>query len=201
VRVNEQAYTTQLVALLPRGAIWPKETGSFLSMFLGAIAAVCRDIHNRLVELIDEADPRSTVQLLEDWERVLELPDPCTPADAVLTLQERRSRVVQKLTLGGGQSPGFYIALAALIGYAVTIDEPHPFVCGLSHVGDHVGGSYTDHHYWRVNVPEPRVTYFRTGASRCGDYLGLIARAEDLECILGEAKPAHSRLLFSYTGA
>lgn len=201
MRVSEDAYATQLFALLPKGEIWPKEPGSFLGAFFGALAAIYTTAHNRLVELIDEADPRSTVQLLEDWERVLGLPDPCTPDDGTLTLQVRRARVVQKLSLGGGQSPAFYVALAALIGYAITLDEPRPFICGLSQCGDPVGGTYTDRHYWRVRVPEPRTTYFRTGVSRCGERLGLIDRAEDLECILEEAKPAHSRLLFAYEGA
>jgi uncharacterized protein YmfQ (DUF2313 family) len=50
-------------------------------------------------------------------------------------------------------------------------------------------------------VLEPRVTYFRCRASRCGDQLGKIARAADLECRLQRIKPAHTELIFSYDGA
>ena len=198
---TEDSYAQQLEALQPKGAIWPTEPTSLLHTFYAAIGAVLAAVHNRLLELIDEADPRTTVQLLAEWETALGLPDPCTPADATLTLQERRARVVQKLTLGGGQSPAFFIALAASIGYSIEIDEPRPFICGSSMCGDEIGGEYTDRHYWRVRVPGPRVTEFRTGVSQCGDHLGLIDRAEDLECILENGKPAHSRLLFSYEGA
>ena len=201
MRATEDSYAQQLEALQPKGAIWPTEPTSLLHSFYSAIGAVLATLHNRLLELIDEADPRTTVQLLAEWETALGLPDPCTPADATLTLQERRNRVVQKLTLGGGQSPAFFIALAASIGYSIEIDEPRPFVCGISACGDPIGGAYTDRHYWRVRVPEPRTTWFRTGESRCGDRLGVIDRAEDLECILEGAKPAQSRLLFSYEGA
>jgi len=201
VRASEESYRAQLAALLPKGLIWPKELTALLHTLLGAIGAVFANTHNRLLDLIEEADPRTTLELLPDWERILGLPDPCTPSDVELTLQERRARVVQKLTLGGGQSPAFYIALAASIGYAIEIEEFRPFICGLSHCGDPIGGAYTDRYYWRVTVPGPRVTYFRTGASRCGDSLGLIARAEDLQCIFEESKPGHTRLLFSYEGA
>lgn len=201
MHVTSEAYRAQLISLLPPGGIWPKDPTALFFVLLEAFGAVFAKVHNRLVDVIDEADPRTTVQLLEDWERVLALPDPCTPADSVLTLQERRTRVVQKLVLAGGQSPQFFVELAALLGYVIVISEPRPFICGLSRCGDPVGGTYTDRHYWRVTVPGPRVTYFRAGASRCGDRLGVIARAEDLECILEESKPAQSRLLFSYEGA
>ncbi len=201
MRTTEDSYRAQLLSLPPPGAIWPKDPSSRFFSLLGALGAVLAAAHNRLVELIDEADPRTTVEMLEDWERVLGLPDSCTPTTTNLTLQERRDRVVQKLTLGGGQTPAFFIALAAQLGYAITIEEPRPFICGVSECGDPIGGTYTDRHYWRVRVPDPRVTYFRTGVSQCGDRLGELDRAEDLECILERAKPAQSRLLFSYEGA
>ena len=199
--ITEDAYREQLAKLQPPGKIWPTEPTALLHSFFGALGAVFAAVHNRLLELIDEADPRTTVQLLEDWERVLGLPDSCTPTTTSLTLQERRDRVVQQLTLGGGQTEAFFIALAAQLGYAITIDEPRPFICGVSECGDPIGGTYTDRHYWRVHVPDPRVTFFRAGVSQCGDLLGALDRAEDLECILERAKPAQSRLLFSYEGA
>jgi uncharacterized protein YmfQ (DUF2313 family) len=108
------------------------------------------------------------------------LPDPCAPA--AQTLQERRNRVVQKFTLAPGPQLAFYLQLAEMLGYTdITIDE-------------------TGYLEWTVNVPEARVTYFRCGASRCSESLGKIDRAEDLECLLRETKPAHTTLVFNYEG-
>ena len=39
--------------------------------------------------LIDESDPRSTLEMLNDWERAFGLPDSCT--DAADTLAERQN--------------------------------------------------------------------------------------------------------------
>jgi uncharacterized protein YmfQ (DUF2313 family) len=179
---TEETYAQQLVALQPKGAIWPTEPTSLLHTFFASIGAVLATLHNRLLVLIEEADPRTTIELLAEWERLLGLPDDCWTNPETLSLQVRRNRVVQKLTVGGGQSRAFYTSIAEALGYEITITEPSP-------------------HNWTVTVAEPRVTYFRTGESKCGDSLGLIDRTEDLECVLQASKPAHSRLLVAYTGA
>ena len=192
-------YLSQLLALLPKGRIWPSRSGSTLAQVLEAAADGLAKVHVRALQLIEEADPRSTTEMLDDWERNLDLPGDCT-APAV-TLQDRRNAVVQKLTLGGGQSIGFYKQIALALGYTITIEEFKPFICGLSRCGDEVGMSAADRNNWEVHVPDPRTTLFRVGESRCGDLLGKIQRAEDLECVLSIMKPAHTRLLVSYEGA
>lgn len=191
-------YRDQLRRLLPPGLIWPDSRSNLSSLFL-ALAPALSNVHNRLLELIEEVDPRTSTELVDEWIRALGLPDPCLELPP--TLQERRDLIVEKLASGGGQDRQFYIDLATRLGYAITITEFKPFECNKGVCGDQVGGQDSDRFYWRVTVADPRITWFRAGESRIGDRLGLIARAEDLECILEFAKPAHSRLIFSYTGA
>ncbi len=201
VAVSEAAYRAQAIALQPRGRLWPAAGAPLLHTLYDAFGACFARAHARLLRVLEEADPRSTDEMIDDWERLLGLPDECMPADATLTLQARRLRVVQKLVRGGGQTRAFYRELAEILGYEIDIVEFGPFICGVSRCGDTIGGEDEDRFYWKVKVAGPRVIYFRTGASRCGDSLGTIDRAEDLECILDEAKPAHSRLIFAYEGA
>jgi len=134
--------------------------------------------------------------MLEDWERVLALPDECAPAGT--TLQERRAAVVSRLTVGGGQSLAYYLDLAQRLGYAVTIEEFRPFITGMSCCGDTLNGPHEVRHVWRVTVHGPRVTYFRTGESATGERLLDIAYAEDLTCILRRLAPAHSEVIIAY---
>lgn len=168
-------------ALLPPGRLLSRDPDSTVQGLLLAIGACFEALHTAAVRvLIEELYPPSTIALLPEWERALGLPDACTPIGQ--TLQERRARVVAKYVLQPRPTLAYLAELATRIGYPdATFEETGPYEL-------------------TVNVPNPRVTYFRCGASRCGDRLGKIDRAEDLECLLNEEKPAHIALVFDYTG-
>lgn len=197
--MSVEQYRDLLAALAPPGAALPKDLDSEWMQLLAALGAELARLDGRADDLSDEADPRSALELLTDYERVCGLPDGCT-GDAT-TLQERRDRVVATLTAQGGQSLAYFQSLAEGLGYSVTIEEFRPFICGLSCCDDTLGGAASNRHYWRVRVHGPRVTLFRCGASRCSDLLGSIAEAEDLECLLQRLAPAHTVLIFAYEEA
>lgn len=189
-----------LQALLPSGLPWPRSSSAALTKLLAALGAEMDRVDARGMDLIGEIDPRSTLELLADWERVCGLPDACS-AEMATTLQERRAGLVEKLTSVGGSSKAYFIALADAMGYAIEIDEFRPFVAGVGRCGDALGGGHAVRHQWRVRVTGARYTAFRAGASQCGDLLGKIVRAEDLECKFKRLKPAHTHLIVSYEGA
>ncbi len=196
--VGADSYAQMLHALLPRGAAWPKQKGTVLDKLVEALASEFARIDARAGDLAREMVPGASVEMMPDWESSLGLPDTCTgPAE---TAQERRQRLVQKYVATGGQSRQFFIELAAMLGYEITITEYRPFLCGISRCGDKLNGGHGVRNIWSVTVPNPRVTYFRTGVSRCGERLMSIARAEDLECLLSRLKPAHTILVFNYGG-
>ena len=133
--------------------------------------------------------------MLPDWERVARLPDKCS---GVLeeTIQGRRHALLTKLTSTGGQSPGYFIGIAATLGYTVTIEEFRPFRVGRSRVGD----SLTNGDWiftWLVRAPEVSVTSFRVGTSAVGERLRTWGN-DTLECKLNQLKPAHTIALFAY---
>jgi uncharacterized protein YmfQ (DUF2313 family) len=180
--------------LLPPGPAW---RGALMQALLEGLAGVDARIAQRMVDLLREADPRNADESIDDWESNLGLPEACI--GQLATLQERRAAVVAKYTSGGGQSRAYFIALAAALGYAITIEEFRPFICGLSRCGDPLGAK-TVRFYWRVRVPGGRATRFRCGTSRCGEKLLSIRRADDLECELTRLGPAESTLIFAYEG-
>lgn len=197
MRATNTEYRRTLQELLPAGSAWPRDEDAILTKVLGGVAPSLARVHNRALDLIEEADPRTTREMIDDWERCCGLPDECTPANAT-TLQERRAAVVAKLTYRGAQDTAYFEALAGSLGYAVAIEEFRPFVCGLSRCGDRLNGGHEVRYYWRVRILEPRVTWFRTGVSSPPERLGKINYAEDLECILNRLKPAHTYLVFAY---
>lgn len=197
---SAEAYQAQLAALLPRGRAWPREEGSTLMRLLLAKADELARIDGRAADLLEETDPRTTLELLTDWERVAGLPDNCIPAPD--SIAERRAALLARITGQGGQSRAYFIALAASIGYAVTIDEFRVFAAG-SLTGEDLNDDDWAH-AWRVNVLPPAVdtgtgftiTYFTAG-SNAGERLSGFGSL-DLECVISRARPAHSVVLFSY---
>lgn len=173
-------YREQLRKLLPSGRIWPTAEDSLLMRLLHGLAEELARVHQRTLDLIGELDPRTTSEMIDDWERALGLPDPC--AEPPATLEARRAEVVRKLTKTGNQSPQFFIDVAALFGFTVTITEFYD----------------ADPFKWRVNAPEETVTYFRAGAGRAGDRLATWGN-HLLECVIERLKPAHTTVVFAYS--
>jgi uncharacterized protein YmfQ (DUF2313 family) len=188
-------YARQLKALLPRGIAWNLERDSYLSRVMLALAEELARVHTRTVDLVRELDPRTTLELLADWERMLGLPDVCAPAEQ--TVQERRDAAVAKYTRLGGQSPQFFIDLAAAIGYEVTITEFYPFRADESHAGDALTNDAEWAHTWRVNGRETTFRRFTAGLSAAGEAVRDWGN-EELECVISLRRPAHTVLLFGY---
>ncbi|KJS31638.1 MAG: hypothetical protein VR64_10590, partial [Desulfatitalea sp. BRH_c12] len=89
--------------------------------------------------------------------------------------------LLARVTAVGAQTPGFFIRLAASIGYTITVDE-------------NVGGDPT---VWRVNAAATTVRWARAGQSRAGERIRSWGN-ELLECTILEVNPAHLTVLFAY---
>lgn len=185
-------YQSHLFALQPSGPAWPRDPDSVRGNLYLALASSLAGSHNRALDLIEEADPRATTEMLADWERACGLPDTCSVS--AVTLSERRAALVAKLTAGGGQSRRFYIDLAATLGFPVTITEFRPFTCDTP-----ITEPVHDEAWrfaWRVNAPETTVREF-TAMSGCAEPLATWGN-ELLECAIRRASPAHTHVLFGY---
>jgi len=232
-------YAEAFAALLPKGQAWPRDADSVLMWVVRGLSQIWGLIETRASHLLEsESDPRTTIELLPDWERNWGLPDPCY--DEPLTIGDRQIALVQRMTIEGAQSRAFFIGIAAQIGYVISISEYRPFMCGLDRCGDNriygdasgtqfdwfgypllnprglpvADGELSDwpnyglgpvenRYYWKVHVAQARLTWFRCGGGggQCGvDPHLRIALATDLECLLRRWKPAHTQIIFDYSG-
>lgn len=106
------AFARMFKALLPPG-VWRLDADSFLSLVFLAGGDELERIDGRGADLIEESDPRTAVELLPDYERVLALASDGTEA-------ERQARVVAQLIRRNRFRPAdFQLALAALLGQDV----------------------------------------------------------------------------------
>lgn len=180
-------YLWQFQRLLPRGRVWHRGWGMIQDAHILTLMPTWSRLSARANDLLVDAFPCTTTDLLPEWEATLGLPDPCTgPLD---TIQERVAAVCTKFSARGGQSVAYFIAVAESLGYEnVTIDEFPP-------TSPTVDGPV---HQWRVNIYTDTTTiWFRAGVSTAGDPLARWG-SNILECTLETLKPAHTTILFAY---
>ena len=188
-------YREQLKALLPPGQAFPRDPGTTLHDLLDGMSIELSRLDARSEVLPAEANPSTTNELLTDWERIADLPDKCSGM-LEQTLQGRKKALLTKLTSTGGQSPAYFIELAASLGYTVTITEYRPFRAGWSAAGDALtNGDWV--FTWLIRAPEVSVTSFRAGLSAAGERLRTWGN-DTLECKLNQLKPAHTIAIFAY---
>lgn len=164
---------------------------------LDGIGDTLDSLDGRATFLIQELDPRTTSEMLTDWERMLGLPDEC--AGQPDTLEERRDAVVQKLTGIGSSTPAGLIAMALALGYGITIEEHDPLEsrCGIATMTDIIGGGQWGHTF-TVHAPTTSFTTIaKCGAAQMGDPLRDWGN-DILECAILRAKPAHTMVIFAY---
>ncbi len=196
-------YVSQVKALLPPGPAWPRgDAASLFAMFIEVWASEFARTHERIEVLLDEADPRKTLECFEEWLDEWGIPDECLKAWAgitrdSMTVTELRRSLLHKIRTPGGQSAAYFISLAKVFGYTITVEEYTPWHV-LRSVND-LFASEDWHYCWRVT------SYFE-GASNMAYHNTLGSVREPLawwgdgliECLITRYKPAHTRVFFAY---
>ena len=213
VRRSGDDYATAFLNLLPQGQAWPRARDSTLVLTCQGLSEYWGFVDGRAADLLEtESFPKTTVELLPDWERNYGLPDPCFP-DAT-SIPERQNMLVLQMTLLGGQSRAFFEWVSEWTGHEIHIAEWAPFMVGVSEVGDtRFEYDNTGLYRWYIGAPENRfywyvasdtavLEWFRCGASysQCGVHPHLKIITElPIECLLERWKPAHTEIIFDYS--
>ena len=155
-RWNGDAYTNQLLGLLPKGLAWvfdkvllysiirdviagdgwqdtytsveevhdailTQASGHLLTRLLSCFAEEMSRAESEAWRLINQTDPGVATDTLEDWERVLGLPEDCF-STAVLTEEERQRQAHAKLFAEYEVTDlNFYLDYATELGFGITI--------------------------------------------------------------------------------
>lgn len=196
--------------LFPRGRAWNNILDDTFGGLISGLANEAARIEERGFDFLKEMDPNQTFEMIDDWERLLKIPDECTPTEGdPPTLYERRVRILQKLTTGGGQSRAFFKLIAQQLGYDTDVLDVvnfKDFRAGEGRAGDRIsnstdpdgevnpaGWAYT----FAVKAPASLSRKFLAGQGRAGDRLTLTENAT-LECVIRKFAPAHVTVLFFY---
>ena len=106
---------------LPLGYAWEsfRLAGKVAYRLLSALAESFEYAWQALCALVIELDPRTTTQLIGEWERSVSLPDACLPQ--AVTLDERRAWVMWRLEKRRWTTAQDWHDLAALFGLEISI--------------------------------------------------------------------------------
>ena len=179
---------------MPRGKAWNRDPESIQNLTLSGLAPTFARVNDSANQLLVDAFPETTVQLLTQWEATLGLPDSCTGLGT--TIQARQATVLAKFLGNGGQSISYFEDFAANLGYAITITQYAPFRAGQSTAGQPCNSSVWAN-TWAIHAPLNTVVSFRAGASAVGEALNSWGNAE-LQCSMEKIAPAHTLLQFIY---
>lgn len=188
-------YVQAMANLLPRGPVWRRDPNSNLMALLGGLAPTYQRSGAAAAALIPDVSPASTDSFLTEWEETLGLPDPCTPLNP--TTAERKAAVLAAFIGSGGQSIPYFTAVAAALGYTITVTEFSAFQLGYSRLGSPLTNAGWES-VWQVNAPQISTTFFKLGVSDLGDPFWSTGNTT-LECRLSAIAPAHTKLIFNYS--
>lgn len=192
--LNADDYLQQLLALLPNGLAWNKQTDSNLYQFcLGLVQEFAR-LEDELDLMLLESRPNQTWNLLSEWERSAGLPDECVVSsdDPIV----RRNQLVSRLRMQGGQSIAYFVSVLEAMGYkSPKITEPKPAT-----VNSLCNAAVWDKSAvwcWIVSLSENVDLMHATTGSACTAFLGAYMPSP-AKCLLERIKPAHTNVSVRY---
>ncbi len=174
------SYLQLLLSLLPKGKAWNRNDPVLSQLLTGEAVELAR-VDSRVDDLIEERDTRTAVELLPEYEEDYGL------SAGILSTAQREAACNTKLRATGSLLKTYYIALAATLGYTVTIDEYTPAWAGLWKAGQPCGDQ-TNLFYWTVNI-----SYTVAESPAFVTYANLVT-------LLEEIKPAHTHIIYQIYG-
>ena len=198
--LTESDYTHQINELLPRGPIWHRYSGGMLDAVLFALGREAARVDARIHAVLNEADPRTSVEELARWFDDYGIPSACLEAIADPSQEQMRQELLAKITSNLGLTAAFFESLAATLGFQaqVTTFTEHD-------VNDDVEHPLYDQQWTTVmtlgitirsdgNREELEVTWAADEPlARWGNAL--------LECMIRALAPAHVYVIFMYEEA
>ena len=128
--LSDADFQAALLRLMPRGRVWRNDPESNLSALAGALAPSWTRNTAAAAQVLIDASPATTQNLLVEWENSLGLPDPCTAPNP--SIEQRQAAVRAKFGARGALTTAYFITLAAALGFTITITEFSPYTVDMT---------------------------------------------------------------------
>jgi len=194
-----QIYAADIVGAwkgaLPRGRIWPRDPDTNIHEVLSTFAPLFSDLAARDANLLVDAFPATTYELLPEWEATLGLPDPCSPLGQ--TVPQRVASVLAKLLGHGPPTIARVQAICTALGMVGTVTEYAAFRANINCANDLLRAP-SDIYTWTVGlVPAPRVPFLVNMGTVNSPLATYPANVNEAICRISRMAPAHTRVQFA----
>lgn len=195
--LSEKDYEHLVNELLPRGPLWKRKKGGVLDSILFSLSSEAARVDARTRALIEESDPRTSVEELERWFADHGIPSECVAAIADPSLEQMRRELLAKITSNSGLTAKYFQSLAGVLGYKAKISTYQEH-----HVEQSVEMPLSDEKWIAVFTVAIAIDgtsgfeEFTTGWN-AGEPLARWGNAL-LECIIRALAPAHVEVIFIY---
>ena len=187
-------YQQAMLRLLPTGRVWRRDPASTLSAVMLALAPTYTRNTAAAAQVLIDASPATTQNLLVEWENSLGLPDPCTAPNP--SIEQRQAAVRAKFGARGGLTTTYFLTLAAALGFTITITEFAPFAVDMPCDEPLLEPEWA--FIWQVNAPQITTFYFSVEESSVDDPLETYDAGE-LVCRITQDAPAGTLVLFVFS--
>ena len=192
--LGDADFQQAMLRLLPSGRVWRRDPDSNLSAVILALAPTYTSSTAAAAQVLIDASPATTQNLLVEWENSLGLPDPCTATNP--SIEQRQAAVRAKWGARGALTPAYFIALADALGFAITITEFSPFAVDMNCDAPLLEPEWA--FTWQVNAPQIVTFYFSVEDSSVDDPLETYDAGE-LVCRITRDAPAGTLVLFVFS--
>lgn len=149
-------YQQAMLRLLPTGRVWRRDPASTLSAVMLALAPTYTRSTAAAAQVLIDASPATTQNLLVEWENSLGLPDPCTAPNP--SIEQRQAAVRAKFGARGALTTAYFVSMAAALGFTITITEFSPFTVDMPCDEPLLEPEWA--FIWQVNAPQITTFYF-----------------------------------------
>lgn len=195
--LTEKDYEHQINALLPRGPIWHRREGGVLDAVLYALGREAARVDERANAVLDEADPRTSIEELSRWFDEWGIPSACLEAIADPSREQMRQELLAKITSNLGLTAAFFESLAGTLGYQAKVTT---FV-------EHTVDSTVDEALWDQQWTTVMTLGITIRSDGNTEYFGVTWGADEalarwgsalLECMIRALALAHVYVIFLY---
>ena len=187
---SSEEYQAALLDLFPPGPAFPRNAASVrgkLMLAIGDGLSRAEQLAHDLV--VREGDPRSATFMFPDWVAMTGVEPQPTHAETLALVMAR----IQGL---GGQSADYFVAIAAALGFTITVVKHRPRRHGAPMGPPHAGRDWA--FVWDVISPLTTRHMRNHGTARMGEPYSTWGNAV-LERIIRRYAPAHTLVRFIYS--
>lgn len=195
--LTERDYSHQIDELLPRGPIWKRTPGSTLDAVLYALGREAARADARINQVLEEADPRTSVEELARWFDDYGIPSACLEAIADPSQEQMRQELLAKITSNLGLTAAFFESLAGTLGYQAKVTT----------FTEHDVNDDVEHPLYEKQWTTVMTLGITIRANGNAEYLDVTWGADEplarwgnalLECVIRALAPAHVYVIFMY---